>query len=78
LAELRSKIVWDFIDSTNGYYKSKITDKAYRSRVNIIFRILGGNKELEETFIQEAGKIGIVQIRAHVYNPGIRVSLYNA
>lgn len=66
------------IDSTNGYYKSKITDKAYRSHTNIIFRILGGNKELEETFIQEAGKAGIVQIRAHVYNPGIRTSMYNA
>ena len=45
---------------------------------NIIFRILGGNKELEETFIQEAGKVGIVQIKAHVFNPGIRASMYNA
>ena len=66
------------IDSTNGYYKSKITDKAYRSQVNVIFRIQGGNKELEETFMKLAQKAGITQIRAHGYNPGIRISMYNA
>ena len=39
LAHQRGKILWSFIDSTNGYYKSKISDKNYRSRINVIFRI---------------------------------------
>lgn len=39
LAEQRSTMLWNYMDSTDGYYKSKITDKAYRSRVNVIFRI---------------------------------------
>ena len=39
LAEQRSTMLWNYLDSTDGYYKSKITDKAYRSRVNVIFRI---------------------------------------
>jgi len=39
------------MDSSNGYYKSKIADVAYRSRINIIFRIQNGDKQLEETFI---------------------------
>ena len=60
MAQQRSDILWNFIDSSCGYYKSKITDKRYRSRVNVIFRIQGGNKQLEELFIQEAEKAGIV------------------
>ena len=59
LAEQRSTMLWNYIDSTDGYYKSKITDKSYRSRVNVIFRIQGGNKETEKTFTNLAKKAGI-------------------
>ena len=78
LANQRGKMLWDYIESTNGYYSSKITDKAYRSRINVIFRICGGNTEMEETFIREALKAGITQIRGHTFNPGVRISMYNA
>merc|ERR1712147_396503 len=78
LAHQRSQMLWDCLDSSNGYYKSKITDKAYRSRVNVIFRIAGGNDALEQKFMLEAKKAGIVQIKAHVCNPAIRISMYNA
>lgn len=44
ICQERSTMLWNMIDSSNGYYKSKIIDKAYRSRVNVIFRIQGGNK----------------------------------
>lgn len=70
--------MWDAIDSSQGFYKSKVSDKAYRSRINVIFRIKGGNLELEELFIKEAEQAGIVQIRGHTFNPGIRISMYNA
>lgn len=53
-------MLWNCIDTSGGYYKSKITDHSYRSRVNAIFRIAGGNKELEAKFIAEAAKAGIV------------------
>lgn len=78
LADQRGQLLWSCIDSSNGYYKSKITDKACRSRVNVIFRIAGGNAALEKKFISEAAKVGIVQITAHVVNPAIRISMYNA
>ena len=78
LANQRGKLMWDYIESTNGYYRSKVVDKPYRSRINVIFRICGGNVEMEETFIREALKAGITQIRGHSFNPGIRVSMYNA
>lgn len=78
LADQRGQLLWATIDGSNGYYKSKITDKAYRSRVNVIFRVGGGNKELEAKFESEAAKAGIVQIKAHSVNPAIRISMYNA
>lgn len=42
LAEVRSKMLLDFINSTSGYYKTKITDTNYQSRINIIFNVQGG------------------------------------
>jgi len=33
---------------------------------------------MEEKFIKEAKEAGIVQIRGHYFNPGIRISMYNA
>ena len=78
LANQRSRMLWDFIHASKGYYKSKLTDPKYFSRVNVIFRIQGGNLELEKTFIREAEKAGIVQITGHTFNPGIRISMYNS
>ena len=78
LAEKRSSILWKCIDGSRDFYKSKITDHAYRSRVNAIFRIADGDEYLENKFIEEAGEAGIVQIKAHVVNPAIRISMYNA
>ena len=71
-------MLWDCIDSSNGYYKSKIADEAYRSRTNVIFRVAYGDKAIEAKFESEAKKAGIVQIKAHVMNPAIRISMYNA
>jgi len=59
LANQRGKMLWDYIESTNDYYRSKVVDKKYRSRINVIVRICGGNTEMEETFIREALKAGI-------------------
>lgn len=78
LANKRSKMLWDTINSSEDYYKSKITDKQYESRLNCVFRIQNGNLDLEDRFIKEAKKAGIIQIKAHYFNPGIRISMYNA
>jgi phosphoserine aminotransferase len=78
LANQRGAVLWDFINGSNGYYKSKITDVNYQSRINVIFRIQGGNTEMEKTFIREAEKAGIVQITGHSFNPGVRISMYNS
>ena len=59
ITNIKSKMLWDMIDNSDGYYKSKITQKAYRSRVNVIFRIQNGNVKLEKTFVELAKKAGI-------------------
>lgn len=71
-------MLWDAIDGSDGYYSSKLTQKSIRSRVNIIFRVQGGNEKLEAKFIEEAGKFAITQIKGHTFCPGIRISMYNA
>jgi phosphoserine aminotransferase len=60
LSKQKSEKLYDAIDSSNGFYSSKMIDLAYRSRINSIFRIAGGNTDLEEKFIKEAERERIV------------------
>lgn len=76
MAEVKSKMLYNLLDKSNGYYVNK-TDKKFRSRMNINFRI-EGNRQLETKLIQEAVKYKIVNIKGHPSNPGIRISIYNA
>lgn len=78
LARQRSLMLWDFIDRSGGYYRSKITDKKFRSRVNVVFRVQDANEGVESLFIEEAKAAGIVQIKGHTFCPGIRISMYNS
>jgi len=73
----KSKLVYDMIDNSNGFYSSKI-DKNCRSRVNIPFRIAGGDDALEKKFLDESAKRGMLQLKGHRSVGGIRVSLFNA
>lgn len=76
MAEVKSKMLYNLLDKSNGYYVNK-TDKKFRSRMNINFRI-EGNRQLEAKLIEEAVKYKIVNIKGHPSNPGIRISIYNA
>ena len=53
-------MLWNMIDNSDGYYKSKVTEKKHRSNINVIFRIQGGNTDLEALFMKEAAKDKIV------------------
>lgn len=39
--------------------------KGNRSRMNIPFRISGGDKELEAEFVEEAKKVGMIGVKGH-------------
>lgn len=51
LVKTRSDLIYNLLAESNGYYKVKITDDTYKSKVNVIFRIQNGNAELEAKFI---------------------------
>ena len=77
-------MVYNFIDNSNGFYINKV-DKKYRSKINAPLRIKADKGEddktytrLELQFLKEAAQVGLVQLKGHVKNPGIRISMYNA
>lgn len=75
----RSQMLYDIIDGSNGFYSNQV-DRAFRSRMNVVFRIGGpnGNATLETAFLEGAAERNMVQLRGHSLVGGIRVSLYNA
>lgn len=63
------------IDESGGFYTCSV-DKAYRSRMNIIFNLC--NESLDEKFVQEAKLNNLAQLKGHKLVGGMRASLYNA
>lgn len=74
--EEKAKRIYDFIDKSD-FYRCPV-EPSVRSRMNIVFRIKEGNKELEEQFVAEAEKEGLVGLKGHRSVGGLRASLYNA
>lgn len=75
--EEKSKILYEYIDSSNGFYKNNVIKK-YRSRMNVTFRIKDGDDELENKFVKLAGEKEMISLKGHRSVGGLRVSLYNA
>ena len=69
-------MLYDAIDSSDGYYVNNI-DPKYRSRMNIPFRVCD-NKDLEAKFVAEAQEAGFISLKGHASVGGIRASIYNA
>lgn len=73
---LKSNMLYDYIDSTDGYYINSV-DVKFRSRMNVPFRIKN-NDALETKFIKGAEKEGLLELKGHRVAGGIRASLSNA
>ncbi|CAF1660965.1 unnamed protein product [Adineta ricciae] len=79
LSDKKSKVVYETIDQSNGFYMNVIENK-YRSRVNIPLRIMKdgtANEKLESLFLSEAIKANMIELKGHRAVGGIRISLYN-
>jgi len=74
--EAKAKLLYEAIE-VSGYYTCPV-EKDSRSRMNIVFRIAGGNQSLEGEFVQQAAAAGLVGLAGHRSVGGIRASLYNA
>ena len=70
----KSKILYDYIDSSN-YYTNAV-EKDCRSMMNVVF--VTGNEELDNKFPKEAAKTGFMNIKGHRVVGGMRASIYNA
>jgi phosphoserine aminotransferase len=72
----KAKLLYDVLDG-DGYYKCPV-EKASRSKMNIVFRVAGGDEAVEKKFAKEAEQAGMVGIKGHRSVGGMRASLYNA
>lgn len=72
----RSQMLYNYIDSSEGYYSNKV-DAKYRSRINIPFRVCE-DEALEAKFLAEATQANLIDLKGHRSVGGCRASLYNA
>jgi phosphoserine aminotransferase len=75
--DAKAKLLYDAIDHSNGFYSCPV-DKTDRSKMNVVFRIAGGNDAKEKEFGKQAAAAGLVGAPGHRSVGGMRVSLYNA
>ncbi len=73
--EKKAAIVYDALDNSGGFYKGTV-QKAYRSLMNVTFRL--PSEELESEFVSQAGKKNLKGLKGHRSVGGIRASIYNA
>ena len=74
--EAKAKLLYEALDSS-GLYQCPV-EKNSRSKMNVVFRLAGGDENLENRFLGAAAAEGIVGIVGHRSVGGMRVSLYNA
>jgi len=74
--EAKAKLLYDALDAGSFYHCP--VEKASRSRMNVVFRVAGGDEAIEKRFVGEAAAAGIAGIAGHRSVGGMRVSLYNA
>jgi phosphoserine aminotransferase len=71
----KAGLLYHAIDSSNGFYTTTI-EKEFRSQMNVVFRIK--DESLEDIFLAEAKKNGLLQLKGHRAVGGMRASIYNA
>ncbi len=70
----RSGLVYDAIDGSGGFYRNPV-DPAYRSHMNVVFRL--SSEELEAEFLARAAEERFLNLKGHRSVGGVRASIYN-
>jgi phosphoserine aminotransferase len=73
----KAKLLYDTIESSNSFYRCPVENSS-RSKMNVVFRVAGGDENLEKQFAKEAASASLVGTPGHRSVGGMRVSLYNA
>lgn len=71
----KAELLYGALDRHAGFYHAPV-ERESRSLMNVVFRL--PTPELEDQFVAEAKKAGMVGLKGHRTAGGIRVSLYNA
>jgi phosphoserine aminotransferase len=72
----KGELLYGCIDRHAGFFKPYVTEKAHRSLMNVDFNL--PTAELDDLFVKEAKKAGMVGLKGYRDLGGIRVSMYNA
>jgi phosphoserine aminotransferase len=75
--DAKAKLLYDTIEASNGFYLCPVENSS-RSKMNVVFRVAGGDESVEKTFAKEAAAASLVGTPGHRSVGGMRVSLYNA
>ena len=70
----KAALLYDYIDASSFYSNS--VDKSCRSIMNVPF--VTPNEELDDKFVKEAAKAGLLTLKGHRLVGGMRASIYNA
>jgi len=73
----KAGLLYDAIENSGGYYQCPVEADS-RSKMNVIFRVAGGDEAIEKRFAEQAATAGLVGTPGHRSVGGMRVSLYNA
>lgn len=73
----KAKLLYDTIEASKGFYRCPV-EASSRSKMNVVFRVAGGDEAVEKAFAKEAAAAGLVGTPGHRSVGGMRVSLYNA
>ncbi|GAB1312195.1 Phosphoserine transaminase [Madurella fahalii] len=76
VSEEKARLIYQALEAYPDIYQI-IPDKTVRSRMNICFRITGGDAA-EEAFLKEAATLGLTGLKGHRELRGIRASNYNS
>jgi phosphoserine aminotransferase len=73
----KAKLLYGTIEASSGFYRCPV-EHSSRSKMNVVFRVAGGDEAVEKQFGKEAVAAGLVGTPGHRSVGGMRVSLYNA
>lgn len=73
----KAKLLYDTLEASHGFYRCPVENSS-RSKMNVVFRVAGGDEAVEKQFGKEAAAAGLVGTPGHRSVGGMRVSLYNA
>ena len=75
--DAKAKLLYDTLETSSGFYRCPVENSS-RSKMNVVFRVAGGNESVEKQFAAEAAAAGLAGTPGHRSVGGLRVSLYNA